>query len=158
MPTSPSPSMASGVDLDVENGEFISKILVSDVFATKTGKQALKVIYSYVKNNRDWILLNLGHLEEVDRMSRQHLGQNLEEPPSNLLHKMFHIGSQPFDMLLTDNLRVDYSYWLQTALGVTPERAWLQVSKRHEFQGSTKLNLHDTAMVAFITKNLKEDL
>lgn len=149
--------MASGVDLDVENADYISKILTSDIFATKIGKQALKVIYGYVKNNRDWLLVNLGQLEVVEKESRQLMGQNLEEPPMNLLHQMFHIGSQPFDALLTDNVRVDYNYWLQTALGVTPERVWLQVSKRFEFQSETKLNLHDTAMVAFISKNLKGD-
>lgn len=158
MPTSPTPSaMASGVDLDVENADYISKILTSDIFATKIGKQTLKVIYGYVKNNRDWLLVNLGQLEVVEKESMQLMGQNLEEPPMNLLHQMFHIGSQPFDALLTDNVRVDYNYWLQTALGVTPERVWLQVSKRFEFQSEAKLNLHDTAMVAFISKNLKGD-
>lgn len=158
VPTSPSPSMTSGVDLDVENANYISKILASDIFATKIGKQTLKVIYGYVKNNRDWILVNLGQLEGVNKESRQLMGQNLEEPPTNLLHQMFHIGSQPFDALLTDNVRIDYNYWLQTALGVTPERVWLQVSKRFEFQNTTQLNLHDTAMVAFISKSLKGEL
>lgn len=149
--------MLSGMDLDVESAEYISKILVSDIFATKFGKQVMKVLFNYVKNNRDWILLNLGHLDE-EHVKRPLLGQNLEEPPTNLLHQMFHIGRQPFDALLTDNIRVDYSHWLQTALGVTPERCWLQVSKRFEFQSDAKLNLHDTAMVAFISKNLKESL
>lgn len=146
--------MATGVELNVESSEYISKILTSDIFATRIGKTALKVIYNFVKNNRDWILVNLGQLEVVEKESRQLIGQNLEEPPTNLLHQMFHIGSQPFDALLTDNVRIDYNYWLQTALGCTPERVWLQVSKRFEFQKSVKLNLHDTAMVAFITKNL----
>lgn len=153
---SPSPS-TSGAELDVENAEYISKLLASDIFATKIGKQALKMIYRYLKNNHDWILVNLGQLDTVAKSSRQLLGQNLEEPTTNLLHQMFHIGNQPFDALLTDNVRIDYNYLLQSALLVTPERAWLQVSKRYEFQSGTKLNLHDTSMVAFITKNLKEE-
>lgn len=145
--------------MDVENAEYVSKILTSDIFATKIGKQALKVIYGYVKNNRDWILVNLGHSEEVlAGQSRQLPGQNLEEPPTKLLHQMFHIGSKPFDVLLTNPRIVEYNYWLQMALGVTPERAWIQVSKRFEFQPSAKLNLHDTAMVAFISKSLRGDI
>lgn len=158
VPPSPSPSMECSSDLDVENADYMAKIVCSDIVSTKIGKQALKVIYGYVKNNRDWVLVNLGQLEVVDKDSRQHMGQNIEEPSPNLLHQMFHIGVQPFDALLTDNVRIDYNYWLQAALGVTPERTWLQISKRFEFQSTTKLNLHDTAMVAFISKNLQSSL
>lgn len=160
MAASPSLSVDDGVDFDVENAEYISKILTSDVLATKTGKQALKVIYSYVKNNQDWILQKLNfHGEGESRAGRRQLpGQNLEAPSTTLLHQMFHIGHQPFDALLTDNVRIDYGHWLHTPLGMTPERVWLQISKRHEFQSTAKLNLHDTAMVAFITKHFSGGL
>lgn len=160
MAPSPSLSLDDGLDFDVENADYIAQILTSDVLATKIGKHALKVIYTYVKNNQDWILQKFNFYEESEvRPQRMQLpGQNLEAPSTTLLHQMFHIGHQPFDALLTENVRVDYSHWLQTPLGITPERAWLQISKRYEFSSTTKLNLHDASMVALIVKHFSGNL
>lgn len=57
--------------------------------------------------------------------------------------------------LLSGNLRIDYSAWLQTPLTLSIERAWMQIAKRFEFQENTKLSIQDTVMVAFILSQLK---
>ena len=69
---------------------------------------------------------------------------------------MFHIGHQPFDQLLTGQLNVDYMYWLQQqSMSLTPERAWLQVTQRYEFQENVQLSSHEQLMVESVTAQLK---
>ncbi len=68
---------------------------------------------------------------------------------------MFHIGHQPFDQLLTGQMNVDYMHWLQQQMSLTPERAWLQVSQRCEFQENAQLSSHEQLMVDSITAQLK---
>lgn len=157
---SPSPDVNQVIneELDVENADYISEILTSDILATNVGKQSMKIIFNYFKNNMDWIFSKLDFYDSLHKESRQLPGQNLVEHTTTLLHKMFHIGNQPFDPLLTDNIRVDYNKWLQMPLSITPERAWLQISKRYEFQDNVKLNLHDTAMIAYIANQFKGEL
>lgn len=145
-------------ELDVENADYIAEILTSDILATNVGKQAMKIIYNYFKNNSDWILWKLQFYETLHKECSQLPGQSLEERSITLLHQMFHIGNQPFDALLTDNVRVEYNRWLQMPLSITPDRAWLQISKRFEFQENVKTNIYDTAMTAYITSQFKESV
>lgn len=77
------------------------------------------------------------------------------EEKQNLLNVMFHIGHQQFDQLLTGQLNVDYMHWLQTPMTLTPERAWLQVSQRYEFQENVQLSAHEQIMVQSVTTQLK---
>lgn len=39
----PSPSVRSDEEFDVENAEYVSEILVSDVLTTQVGKQSMRV-------------------------------------------------------------------------------------------------------------------
>lgn len=57
--------------------------------------------------------------------------------------------------LLSGNLRIDYSVWIQTSLSLSVERAWMQLSKRFEFQEGSKPAIQDTVMIAFIVSQLK---
>lgn len=57
---------------------------------------------------------------------------------------------------MTGGLRVDYNHWLQTPMSITPERAWLQISQRYEFQENVKLSVQDTVMVASVTMQCKQ--
>lgn len=57
--------------------------------------------------------------------------------------------------LLTGGIKIDYNYWFQIPMSITAERAWLQISQRHEFQEAAKLSVQDTVMAAFITSQCK---
>lgn len=57
--------------------------------------------------------------------------------------------------LLSGNLRIDYSVWMQTCMSLSVERAWMQISKRYEFQDESKPPIQDTVMIAFIVSQLK---
>uniref|UniRef100_A0A1B0DML4 Uncharacterized protein n=1 Tax=Phlebotomus papatasi TaxID=29031 RepID=A0A1B0DML4_PHLPP len=150
------PSTSSGEEFDVENADYIAEMLASDVLTTPVGKQSLRILFRYIKNNLEWIYQQLG-VSEVEKSELQPLpGQKIEEDSQTLLHIMFHIGQQPFDQLLTGGLRIDYGSWLQTPMSMNVERAWLQISQRFEFKEGSKLSLHDTTMVAFITSQLKQ--
>lgn len=82
-------------------------------------------------------------------------GQRVDEAKPLVLNLMFHIGHQPFDQLLTGKLNLDYMAWLQTPMSLTPERAWLQVCQRHEFQENAQLSVHEALMVTSVTSQLK---
>ena len=151
----PSPSVRSEEEFDVENAEYISEMLVSDILVTSVGKLSMKMIYQYIRKNIEWILQQLGvSVMEVNPME-PYPGQNIEEKMQTLIDIMFHIGHQPFDQLLTGHLNIDYTMWYQTPMSMTPERAWLQVSKRWEFQENAKLTVHEALMVSSITTQLK---
>jgi len=85
----------------------------------------------------------------------QYPGQKITEEKTNLLTLMFHIGHHPFDQLLTGQMNVDYMNWLQTPMSLTPERAWLQISQRFEFQENVQLSAHEQLMVQSVTAQLK---
>lgn len=71
------------------------------------------------------------------------------------LQKQLKLVWRKTQKLLSGNLRIDYTAWLQTPLSLSIDRAWMQVSKRSEFQENTKLSIQDTVMVAFIVSQLK---
>jgi hypothetical protein len=41
-------------------------------------------------------------------------------------------------------------------MSLTPERAWLQVCQRHEFQENVQLSAHEALMVQSVTSQLKK--
>lgn len=57
--------------------------------------------------------------------------------------------------LLSGNLRIDYSVWMQASMSLSIERAWMQISKRYEFQEGSKPPIQDMVMIAFIVSQLK---
>lgn len=135
----------SDEEYDVENADYISEVLASDVLTTSVGKQSVKMMYKYIKYSD----------VEPDPTDR-YPGQRISEIKPELLNLMFHIGIQPFDQLLTGKMNVDYMGWLQTPMSLTPERAWLQVSQRHEFQENVQLSAHEALMVQSVTAQLKK--
>ncbi|XP_055373568.1 uncharacterized protein LOC129606945 [Condylostylus longicornis] len=142
-------------EFDVESTDYIAELLVSDIITLNTGKQCLKMCFNYLKSNKEWILQQLG-VSSLETNEFQPLpGQKIQEDEQPLLKTMFYIGLTPFDQLLTGGLKIDYALWLSMPMSLTPERAWIQISHRSEFQENTKLPLHDAAMVAGITSNLK---
>lgn len=42
----PSPSVRSDEEFDVENAEYVSEVLVSDVLTTQVGKQSMRVNFN----------------------------------------------------------------------------------------------------------------
>lgn len=167
----------SDEEYDVENADYISEVLASDVLTTSVGKQSVKMMYKYIKYNVEFLLqqLNVSDVEPGKKNfnfywisftelkfllsidpTDQYQGQKICEDKPNLLNLMFHIGHQPFDQLLTGKLNVDYMNWLQTPMSLTPERAWLQVSQRFEFQDNCQLSTHEQLMVQSVTSQLKK--
>lgn len=149
------PSTRTAEEYDVDNAEYIAELLASDVLATFIGKQCLKILYAYLRCNAEWLLQQLG-VSDVPHSRLQPLaGQSMREQPIDLLTQMFHIGRRPFDQLLTTAMRIDYARWLQTPMSMTPERAWLQIGKRPEFQDGVRLSVQDTVMVAAVAAKCK---
>lgn len=151
----PSPSTRTEEEFDVENAEYISEMLVSDILSTSVGKQSMKMIYKYIKNNIDWLLQKMGVSEGDPTPCEPNPGQKLRVEKPHLLHLMFHIGMQPFDQLLTGSLNIDYTSWFQTPMSLNAEKAWLQIAQRYEFQESTRLTVHEAVMVSYISSQLK---
>lgn len=142
-------------EYDVENADYISEVLASDVLTTSVGKQSVKMMYKYIKHNVEFLLQQLNVSDVEPDINEKYPGQRIVEEPSSLLNTMFYIGHQPFDQLLTGTLNVDYMGWLQTPMSMTAERAWLQVSQRFEFQENEELSAHEQLMVQSITNQLK---
>lgn len=142
-------------EYDVENADYISEVLASDVLTTSVGKQSVKMMYKYIKHNVEFMLqqLNVSDVEPDPTDSTP--GQKVSESKFNLLETMFHIGHAPFDQLLIGQLNIDYMAWLQTPMSLTKERAWLQVSQRPEFQENAQLSVHEALMVQSVTNQLK---
>lgn len=149
------PSTRTAEEYDVDNAEYIAELLASDVLSSFIGKQSLKILYIYLRNNAAWLLQQLD-VSDIPLSPLQPLpGQSMRERPVDLLTMMFHIGHRPFDQLLTSALRIDYAKWLQTPMSMTSERAWLQIGKRPEFQENVRLSVQDTVMVATVTAKCK---
>ncbi|KAJ6641087.1 hypothetical protein Bhyg_06022 [Pseudolycoriella hygida] len=149
------PSTRSGEEYNVENADYISEMLVSDILTSSIGKQSLKLLYNYLRKNSEWLFQKL-NVSDIELSEFKLLpGQNITEEEDNLLNLMFHIGHQPFDQLLTGGIKIDYNHWFQTPMSITTERAWLQISQRYEFQENVKLSVQETVMVAFITSQCK---
>ncbi|XP_075163456.1 uncharacterized protein LOC142236091 [Haematobia irritans] len=151
-----SPPANYAMELDVGITDFIAEILASDVLTTDIGKQSLKVCYTYLKNNKEWLMEQLGTSENEPSPFQGAQGQNIKETKAPLLKTMFFIDQHPFDQLLTGALKIDYVTWLQTPISLNPERAWLQLSRRCDFQENAKLAMPEVAMVASITKIMKK--
>ncbi|XP_037890187.1 uncharacterized protein LOC119637868 [Glossina fuscipes] len=151
-----SPPANYAMELDVSITEYIAEVLSSDILTTDIGRQALKVSYTYLKNNKDWLLQLLKGSEWPKNPFPSVQGQNIIETKMSLLKNMFYIDDAPFDQLLTDSLKIDYVTWLQTPLSLNVERAWLQLSRRRDFQEDAKLTMPEIAMVANITKIMKK--
>lgn len=146
----------SDEEYDVENADYISEVLASDVLTTSVGKQSVKMMYKYIKFNVEFLLQQLNVSDVEPDPTDRYPGQRISEIKPELLNLMFHIGIQPFDQLLTGKMNVDYMGWLQTPMSLTPERAWLQVSQRHEFQENVQLSAHEALMVQSVTAQLKK--
>ena len=58
--------------------------------------------------------------------------------------------------LLSGSLKIDYITWLKSPLSLNPERTWLHLSRRCDFQDDAKLSMPEIAMVAAITKVMKK--
>jgi hypothetical protein len=142
-------------EYDVENADYISEVLASDVLTTSVGKQSVKMMYKYIKHNIEFLLQQLNVSDVEPDPNDKYPGQKIEVPESKLLEVMFHIGHQSFDQLLTGQLNIDYMAWLQTPFSLTKERAWLQVSQRYEFQENAQLSVHEALMVQSVTSQLK---
>lgn len=142
-------------EYDVENADYISEVLASDVLTTSVGKQSVKMMYKYIKHNIEFLLQQLNVSDIEPDPNDPYPGQKISEEKSKLLEVMFHIGHQSFDQLLTGQLNIDYMAWLQTPFSLTKERAWLQVSQRYEFQESAQLSVHEALMVQSVTAQLK---
>ncbi|EDW76750.1 uncharacterized protein Dwil_GK20182 [Drosophila willistoni] len=150
-----SPPNNYAMELDVGVADYISKVLVSDILTTNIGKQVLKVVYNYLKFNKDWLLEQLGIADEPSPFQGVQ-GQKINEAKTSVLKSMFFIGNNtPFDQLLTGSLKIDYISWLQMPLSLNPERAWLHLTRRCDFQEDAKLALPELAMVAGINKIMK---
>lgn len=151
----PTPSTRTAAEYDVDNADYIAELLASDVLANYVGKQCLKHLYTYLRNNAEWLLQQLG-CSDIPLSPLQPLpGQSVREKRADLLQQMFHIGHQPFDQLLTSVLRIDYGRWLQTPMSLTFDRAWLQICNRPEFQESVRLSVQDAVMVASVRDKCK---
>lgn len=146
----------SDEEYDVENADYISEVLASDVLTTSVGKQSVKMMYKYIKYNVEFLLQELNVSDVEPDPNDANPGQRIYEAKPELLNLMFHIGIQPFDQLLTGKMNLDYMAWLQTPMSLTPERAWLQVCQRHEFQENVQLSAHEALMVQSVTSQLKK--
>uniref|UniRef100_A0A1A9ZA38 Uncharacterized protein n=1 Tax=Glossina pallidipes TaxID=7398 RepID=A0A1A9ZA38_GLOPL len=151
-----SPPANYAMELDVSITEYIAEVLSSDILTTDIGRQALKVCYTYLKKNKDWLLQLLKGSERSKDPFQGVQGQNIIETKTSLLKNMFYVDDAPFDQLLTDSLKIDYVAWLQTPLSLNVERAWLQLSRRRDFQEGAKLTMPEITMVANITKIMKK--
>lgn len=55
------------------------------------------MMYTYLRNNAEWLLQQLG-VSDIETSEFQQLpGQSIAEEKPTLLTMMFHIGHQPFD-------------------------------------------------------------
>lgn len=101
-----SPSTRTEEEYDVENAEYISEMLVSDILTTSVGKQCMKLLYNYLRNNAEWLLQQLDVSDVPTTEFTSHGGQNIREQHESLLQTMFHIGHQTFDQvfILSSNI------------------------------------------------------
>lgn len=95
-----SPSTRTEEEYDVENAEYISEMLVSDILTTSVGKQCMKLLYNYLRNNAEWLLQQLGVSDIPKTEFNSQYGQNIKEEQETLLQIMFHIGYHPFDQVI----------------------------------------------------------
>ncbi|KAJ8922033.1 hypothetical protein NQ315_008673 [Exocentrus adspersus] len=138
----------------VETTQQMLEVLVSDLLITTSGKKSLKTLYHFMKHNSDWLYQKLGVSEGKDEV----VPNRVMSQPLRLLHTMFHIGYRPFDQLLTGELHPNWFNLLQTTMGLTPERVWMQLSLRWEFRNinSPSLSTHDIHILNNVTSLLKE--
>ncbi|XP_060523495.1 uncharacterized protein LOC132700308 isoform X2 [Cylas formicarius] len=138
----------------IDKNPQIGELLVSELLLTAEGKHSLKVVYHFIKNNSEWLFSKLGVAQARNVVKPN----QVIAPPQLILHKMFLIGSSSFDQLLTGELKPNWQVLLQTPMGLSPERLWMQMSLRWEFRdaNSGKLALHDVQIIDQITSILKQ--
>ncbi|KAL1505958.1 hypothetical protein ABEB36_005401 [Hypothenemus hampei] len=133
----------------------IIEIVASDLLMSNHGKRSLKLLYHFIKHNTEWLYWKLGIS-----------GKNYPDTPNKvlsssepLLNKMFYIGYYPFDQLLTKQLKPNWQNLLQTSMGLTLEKVWMQLSCRWEFRNSTspKLSNHAVEIVNKLSSILKQE-
>lgn len=63
----------SDEEYDVENADYISEVLASDVLTTSVGKQSVKMMYKYIKYNVEFLLqqLNVSDVEPGENMNTE---------------------------------------------------------------------------------------
>lgn len=71
------------------------EILASDLLMSYYGKSSLKVLFHFIKHNKEWLYQNLGSSSE----STEYAPNRAVSRPNPLSHTMFHIGDRPFDQV-----------------------------------------------------------
>ncbi|XP_018570086.1 uncharacterized protein LOC108910070 [Anoplophora glabripennis] len=150
----PDLDFCAGGSSRVETTQQMLEVLVSDLLITTSGKKSLKTLYHFMKHNSEWLYQKLGVSEDKDDATPN----KVISQPTRLLHTMFHIGYRPFDQLLTGELQPNWFNLLQTPMGLTSERVWMQLSPRWEFRNinSSSLSSHDVHIINNITSLLKQ--
>ncbi|XP_066248590.1 LOW QUALITY PROTEIN: uncharacterized protein KIAA0825 homolog [Euwallacea similis] len=138
----------------LELNQEIVEIVVSDLLTTTRGKRSLKILFHFMKYNKEWLFFKLGISPKTTTDEPNRVLNN----PEPLLHKMFHIGYHPFDQLLTNNLKPNWQHLLQNPMGITREKVWTQLSCRWEFQSgaSARLSICDNEIVGNLSLMLKQ--
>jgi protein KIAA0825 len=95
MPGSHNHEARSDEEYDVENADYISEVLASDVLTTSVGKQSVKMMYKYIKHNVEFLLQELNVSDVEPDPTDEYPGQRISEVKPDLLNLMFHIGIQP---------------------------------------------------------------
>ncbi|XP_056629865.1 uncharacterized protein KIAA0825 [Diorhabda sublineata] len=137
----------------LEENQIFAEVAVSEILASDTGKNSLKMLYWFVKCNANYIYKMLGVNDEVDDIQPQRgfLKQ------ISLLHTMFNINSRPFDQLLSGKWQPNWLKLLQNPMGISKDRIWKQISQRWEFRNtsSTTIPPNTILMVNNITSSFK---
>ncbi|XP_057670152.1 uncharacterized protein KIAA0825 [Diorhabda carinulata] len=137
----------------LEENQIFAEVAVSEILASATGKNSLKMLYWFVKCNADYIYKMLGVNDEVGDIQPQRgfLKQ------ISLLHTMFNINSRPFDQLLSGKWQPNWLKLLQNPMGISKDRIWKQISQRWEFRNtsSTTIPPNTILMVNNITSSFK---
>ncbi|KAJ8976340.1 hypothetical protein NQ317_009792 [Molorchus minor] len=138
----------------VESNQQMLEVLVSDLLISASGKRSLKTLYHFMKHNSEWIYQKLGVSEAKENVNPN----KVISQSSQLLHTMFHIGYRQFDQLLTGQWQPNWFGYLQTTMGLSSEKVWMQLSRRWEFRdvSSPNLSSNDVHIINNITTIFKQ--
>ncbi|KAK9871526.1 hypothetical protein WA026_012898 [Henosepilachna vigintioctopunctata] len=127
--------------------------IVSDLLITERGKQNMKILFHFVKNNYDWIFQQLGIGSESAEFTPNKVIRNSE----TLLFTMFHIGARPFDQVLTGEWQPQWINLLETPMGLTTDKVSTHINQRWEFSdiNSSSLTTQDKQAINNISTVLK---
>ncbi|KAL3276160.1 hypothetical protein HHI36_020879 [Cryptolaemus montrouzieri] len=137
----------------LEGSVQMCESLISDILTTDHGKQNLKILFHFVKNNDDWILQKLGTGEQDIEFTPN----KIVRPKEPLLYTMFHIGCQPFDQVLSGLWVPDWLNLLQTPMGLSTEKVLAHINQRWEFRdiNSPSLTTQDIQAINKVFSALK---